>query len=134
VEGLAGITHCLTVRQPHATLLVEGPCRVINRASPSPKSHLGKRVAIYAAGIPDNETCVRAMRILEAAGVSRASRMMWKTRTTRGAVIGTAVLVVGVTESADPWFTGPFGLVFAEPVAFADPLVMDGRDGFWRIG
>jgi len=127
------VTYALTVRQPWASLLVEGPCRLINRAAPPPKRHLGKRVAIYAAGIPDTETCARAMQLLETAGVPQASRMMWKTRAVRRAVIGTAVLVGGVTESEDPWFTGPFGLVFAEPRSLAEPLAMDGRDGFWRI-
>jgi hypothetical protein len=133
MSDLAGITHALTVRQPHATLLIEGPCRIINRAAPPAKRHLGKRIAIYAAGIPDVETCARAMWLLEAEGVAQPSRMMWRTRSVRGAIIGTAVLERCVTESDSPWFAGPFGLVLAEPRGLEEPLVMDGRDGFWRL-
>lgn len=34
----------------------------------------------------------------------------------RGGVIGTAELVDCVSESANPWFFGPHGLVFRDPV------------------
>lgn len=124
---------CLTIRQPFATLLVEGPCRIINRTKAPPRHLLGKRVAIYAAGIPDTETAARAMQLLEAAGVPQASRLMWTTRAVRGAVIGSAVLAGVVTESADPWFVGPFGLWFTGAERLETPVVLKGRDGFWRI-
>lgn len=45
----------------------------------------------------------------------------------KGAIIGIADLVDVVTESNDPWFTGPYGLVFAnarplEPIPYRGQL------------
>ncbi|MEX2599295.1 MAG: hypothetical protein WD533_06530 [Dehalococcoidia bacterium] len=52
---------------------------------------------------------------------------------TVGRVIGSAELVDCVTESADPWFMGKYGLVLARPRLYPEPVPCTGRLGFFDV-
>lgn len=49
----------------------------------------------------------------------------------RGAIIGEVDIVDCVTESKSPWFTGPYGFVLANPVAYKVPVPCKGKLGFF---
>ncbi len=132
---IPGVEYALTERQPWATLTVEGPRRYVNLTRMPWVALIGQRVAIHAAAKPDLDGAPQAMELLDACGVSEAKRARWKTRTVRGAIIGTAVFAGVVIESEDPWFVGPFGIWLTSPAVLAEPVVAEGKSGgFWRIG
>lgn len=128
-----GIDTALSVQQPWSTLVVEGPRRIVNLDRRPPAALLGKRIAIYAADIPDIDACAYAIEFLDALGIPEAKRNAWRTWAVHGAIIGTAVLAGVFTESADRWFTGPFGVWLTQGQALEVPVPADGRAGFWRI-
>jgi hypothetical protein len=136
--GLEGVELAITCLQPWATITVEGPRAHHNLTARPPSTIIGKRVAIYAPPKPDTTTGGQAMELLEAAGIGPAVRVSWKTRTARGAIIGTALVVGIVAESDDVWFVGPFALVLGDrrpletPVKLARDAVKAG--GIWRLG
>jgi hypothetical protein len=128
-----GIDTALTIAQPWATLVVEGPRRIVNLARPPPPALLGKRIAIYAADVPDLEACAHAIEFLDAMGIPEIKRNAWRTRTVRGAIMGTAVMAGVFTESQDRWFTGPFGIWLTHGEPLEEAVKIEGRVGFWRI-
>ena len=50
-----------------------------------------------------------------------------------GCIAGTVDIVDCVKRSASPWFTGEYGLVLANPVAFAQPIPFKGALGFFEV-
>lgn len=136
--GLEGVELAISVLQPWATITVEGPRAHHNLVTRPPSTMIGKRVAIYAAPKPDTVTGGQAMELLDADGVGSAVRASWRTRTARGAIIGTALVVGIVAASDDPWFVGPFALVLGDRRPLETPIKV-GRDaaktgGIWRLG
>jgi len=128
-----GIDTALTIAPPWATLVVEGPRRIVNLERRPPAALLGRRIAIYAGDVPDLEACAHAIEFLDAIGIPEARRNAWTTRAVHGAIIGTAVLAGVFTESSDRWFTGPFGVWLTNAEALKAPIHAAGRAGFWRI-
>jgi hypothetical protein len=49
-----------------------------------------------------------------------------------GAVLGTVEIVDCVTASDSPWFSGPYGYVLRDPLAFPKPIPCKGALGFWN--
>lgn len=135
--GLEGVELAITALQPWATITAEGPRAHHNLTARPPSTVIGKRVAIYAPPKPDTTTGGQAMELLEAAGIGPAVRAGWKTRTARGAIIGTALVVGIVAESDDAWFVGPFALVLGDRRPLETPVKLE-RDaaktsGIWRL-
>lgn len=135
MDELAGIDFAVTIHQPWATITVEGPRRYHNVPRRPSSMFLGKRVAIYAHPRPDTQAADQATELLQASGISAAVAKAWRTRTVRGAVIGTALVAGLLLESDDPWFVGPFGLLLSQPEALDHPIEMPGKTGrsFWRL-
>jgi hypothetical protein len=51
-----------------------------------------------------------------------------------GAIIGEATLTTCVTKYKSPWFIGPYGLVFTDPVLYLTPIHCKGSLGFFEPG
>lgn len=128
-----GVDTAFCCPQPWATLVVEGPVRLVNLRKPPAVGLIGKRIAIYAGEVPDLDTAAHAMEYLDALGISDGTRAAWRTRAVHGALIGTAVLAGVLTESTDRWFRGPFAVWLTKGQPLADPIPAAGRAGFWRL-
>lgn len=48
-----------------------------------------------------------------------------------GAILGTVEIADCVTQSASPWFFGPYGFVLRDPQPFEHPVLTRGRQGWW---
>jgi len=51
----------------------------------------------------------------------------------RGAIIGEVDIVDCISESDNPWFSGPYGFVLKNPVAYAKPIPYKGKLGFFEV-
>lgn len=119
----------LTIIQPWATLIVEGPKRIENRTW-RPSSRLLKRgdvLAIHAGKKTDQAGGDMAIDM----GLWDASNAM-KTWPVRGAIIGLGTFVETITESDDPWFAGPIGWVLSDVCAI-EPVFCKGAQGLWVV-
>lgn len=50
-----------------------------------------------------------------------------------GCLVGSVEIVDCVNHSESPWFFGKFGFVLANPVAFARPIPLPGKLGFFDV-
>lgn len=94
----------LAVRQPYAWLIVSGHKTVENRTWDT--AYRGK-LYIHASG-QMHRTPVAELEGQFNIEIDRSALTM-------GAIIGHVDLVDVVTQSASPWFEGPFGFVLANP-------------------
>lgn len=51
----------------------------------------------------------------------------------RGAIVGEVDIVDCVTESVNPWFTGPYGFVLANPALYEETIPYKGRRGLFEV-
>lgn len=123
-------TVALTIRQPWASLIVRGGKDIENRTWPT---RFRGPVLIHASKKHD----AGEMLAYKALKESRGFQAVWSGPALKwgevpcGAVIGVADIVDCVTESASPWFTGPYGFVLANarPLPF---FPCRGALSFWR--
>lgn len=103
-------SHCLSIRQPWAWLIVNGHKDIENR---SWFTHFRGRVLIHAGATmtkADYQACM-----LFIAGISRATG--WRVpaydvlRGQCGGIVGAAEIAGCVTRSDSPWFVGDYGFV-----------------------
>lgn len=111
----------LSIQQPWAWLIVNGPKDIENRTWYTPFRgrvyvHAGKK-ALYTSTVPDWE---------------RFDAQYWASRPGLGAIVGEVDIVDCVKASDSPWFQGPYGFVLANPVAYAEPIPCRGRLGFFE--
>lgn len=92
----AGPILALSIRQPWASLIVEGRKDIENRTWRT--EHRGP-ILIHAAKTPDHEARDRLCRYGDPSG----------------GIIGIAEVVDCVTGHQSPWFSGPIGWVLANP-------------------
>jgi hypothetical protein len=52
----------------------------------------------------------------------------------RGVLAGEVTITEQVTKSDNPWFTGPYGYVLADPLLFEKPIPYRGKLGFFEVG
>lgn len=119
----------LTIIQPWASLIIEGPKRIENRTW-RPSSRLirrGDTIAIHAGQKTDLAGADKAIDM----GLWDATNSM-KTWPVRGAIIGLVRFIDTVTQSDDPWFCGPIGWRLADPVAI-EPVFCRGAQGLWVV-
>lgn len=50
----------------------------------------------------------------------------------RGQIVGTVEIVGCVTDSASPWFFGPYGFVLQKPIVLGEPIPLRGALGFFK--
>ena len=145
----------LSVRQPWTTLILRGAPifvaadnengtqrveysgRVIlknieNRSRPLPEKMIGERVMIHA-GLRFDPNALEWLMESRLVGMMTALMMHSNDKKIipRGAIVGEATLAGCVTESDNPWFTGPYGWLLEDAVAYETPIPCKGRLGFW---
>lgn len=64
--------------------------------------------------------------------IDRAELFRWSLAH-RGQIVGRVRVVGAVERSESSWFCGPLGLVLADPVALATPVLAKGALGFWTV-
>lgn len=101
------------IRQPWAHFIVHGLKRIENRTWAT--KHRGP-VLIHAAKGMTQAEFFEACDFLQARKIQ--CEIPHPSKLQRGGIIGRANLVDCIRESADPWFVGPWGHVFAD----AEPL------------
>lgn len=142
----------LSIRQPHASLLLIGPKRYETRGWRLPQALAGKRTAIHAAksdsdlleiaeyiaerrdGGPADETMDAYIRAIRAAGFENLSAMP------RGCVIGSVVFptCVEAQHASDhhnmgDFSAGRFAWLAAEPRLLREPVPFRGKLGFFNV-
>jgi hypothetical protein len=58
--------------------------------------------------------------------------LMYSTFAPRGVIIGEVTITGQVTESENPWFTGKYGFVLADPKPYEKPIPYKGKLGFFE--
>ncbi len=115
----------LTLYQPWATIIVHGPKRIENRRWAPPIWLMKKRIAIHAGQKFDIKTWSELAKHIPPEFRSKD--------VPRGAILGTAILDSVVAESLDMWFSGPFGWVLKDIVAFPEPIPCRGWQKLWNV-
>ena len=117
---------CISIRQPWAWLIVTGKKPVENRTWPH--KHRGA-LLIHASKLFDWQgfdwARLHASGLL--AGLPPYSEMA------RGAIIGQATMIDCVTTHPSPFFFGPWGHVYADPVMFREPIPYKGKLGIFDV-
>ena len=122
----------LSIQQPWAWLICKGFKDIENRTWGTKFRgriyiHTGKGFDadgyMHMSDFPDNydRLAVKAMN----EQIQTISRC-------RGAIIGEVDIIDCVTSSKSCWFTGPYGLVLANPKVYALPCPCKGRLGFFE--
>lgn len=134
----------LTIKQPWAWAIVNGPKRVENRTWKPPLHIIGQRIAIHTGA-----------RIEKAELLAYTALGAWLEPTVVhlpvGAIVGTAIVagyvavnatggVVAQTSGAqnyshrkDPWFFGPVGWLLTDVRKLDNPLPCKGALSLWDV-
>ena len=126
----------LSVRQPHAWLIVNGPKDIENR---NWKTAFRGRVYIHAGLRQDysayeGDPVYRDLNPLIRGFISLEDSFNWSNEPLHlGAIIGEVDIVDCVTKSDSPWFEGPYGFVLANPVAYENPIPYKGQLGLFEV-
>jgi len=130
----------LSLKQPWAWLVANGLKPVENRTWQLPQTFkVPQRVYIHAGlkqdyaayeGDPAYGYLRQGIRnLLDSDAVED-----WNTTPMDlGAIIGEVTITGCVTESDSPWFTGPFGFVLEDAIAYRTPVPWKGRLGFFGV-
>jgi hypothetical protein len=129
---------CLTLLQPWASLIFDGPKVHETRSWPAPDKIIGQQLVIHAGArhVPLYDLPPLLVDLV---------RFLWRYRTEGpfyGGALGTVRLVSCTrTETTVPasredeiagnWASGRWAWRFEEPRAFAVPRVMKGAQGIW---
>ena len=108
----------LSVKQPWAWLIVHGLKTIENRTWPT---KFRGRIYLHASKSFDVALVVRCQQ----------GRIIPNLQ--RGAIIGEVDIVDCVAESDSPWFTGPYGFVLRNPVAYEYPIPWRGKQRFFEV-
>jgi len=123
----------LSVKQPWAWLICTGYKDIENRSRPT--SFRG-RIYIHAGKQFDYDSWCKMLSGL-IPGASNCQLTVHERFYARngdhllGAIIGEVDIVDCVSSSTSPWFTGPWGLVLSDPVAYSQPFPCKGKLGFF---
>ncbi len=100
---------------------------VENRSWKLPKLfHLPQRVYIHASKIEDTLEIVAFIMGRRGGELDLKSLNL-----VHGAIIGEVDIVDCVTESNSAWFTGHYGFILANPIAYSQPIPCRGALGFF---
>ncbi len=147
----------ITVKQPWASLIVEGIKDIENRTWKCPQKYIGKRVLIHAGMKPDNikleiegQASVKEIQMFSALGKAEDDGLF-------GAIIGSVVIVDCVEYHKSIWAEPEYDTicevggchsptcdgcdklktiktynwVLANPIKFPEPIPCKGKLSFW---
>ena len=131
---------CLSIRQPWAWFIVNAGKTIENRTW---RCHYRGRIAIHASKLPtsgrryeeaiDDFYAGKAMALDGGVDLRKLGPITMDMLVAQsGAIVGTARIVDCVTESASPWFVGPYGLVL-EDVRPTPVIPCRGSLGLWTV-
>jgi hypothetical protein len=133
---------CITLWQPYASLIFAPlrPKRHETRSRPCPSKYVGKIIGIHAAKKVTPASMVSAELELLCVRTFGAD---WRETLPRGALVGMARVqdCYGTERGPDTrndgasgdWTPGRFAWRLAEPMAFAEPIVMPGAQGWFSV-
>ena len=133
-----GIPFCVAVNNQDGTQRVEDSGKVIlknieNRKWPLPANfQLPQRIYVHVGKQQDDITSVMEFTVVKLGMPAYSIITSYSRRFPRGAIIGEVDIVDCVTVSDNPWFTGPYGFVLANPEAYNHPISCKGRLGFFE--
>ena len=116
----------LTLWRPWDQAILFGGKNLENRSwAPWARIH-GRFICIHAGQKYDNagvvEMAKECLYVPPSPSVSQA-----------GVIVGVARVTGSVTESDSPWFSGPFGWVLEDAIAFKTPVATKGTQGLWMV-
>ncbi len=117
----------ITLHRPWDILIARGIKTIENRPwKPGRALTAGDTFAIHA-GKHFDESCIPRAQHL---GVPLA---FFSGTCVDSAIVAVVRFVGVVSESDDPWYTGPFGWVLDSPVALERPVPCRGYQGLWTL-
>lgn len=145
---MADIGLALTLWQPWASAIVNGPKRVENRPWYPPKQVVGERIWLHAGKAYDHARHAEVVKLWPELGCTCAGCSEGSLPS--GAIIGSArvvgwgyseggfgkVSLAGAATTAvftDPWWHGPFGWLLADVHALGKPVPCRGFQKLWRV-
>lgn len=149
----------ITLWRPWSDAIIHGPKRIENRTWAPPRALLGHTIAIHSGKTWDADIgCgLRAMgsgwsppmeNAQSPQGVIGVARLVGFIDDAQGVAWGRAepssLLVRCLRETAqwdariaprlaDPWWMGPVGWIFDEPLALTTPIACRGAQGLWTV-
>ena len=131
----------LSYQQPWAWLIVSGYKDIENRSWELPSDMIGQRIYVHAGLRLDREAfehdaTYNSLTSAIGGRIGIDGRWEWMEFSRRLAsntsrIVGEVTITGCVTESGSPWFVGPYGFVFTDPVAYKAPIPARGHRGFW---
>jgi len=116
----------LSIRQPWAWMIANGHKDVENRTW---NTHFRGEFLIHAAkGMTRDEYAI-AEALAEDQGVSLPRFAELE----RGGIVGQAEITHCVSGSSSPWFFGPYGHVYTNPVEFKEPIPFKGALKYFDV-
>jgi hypothetical protein len=97
----------LSVRQPWASLIAQGIKTIENRSWATP--YRGPVMIHASKAAPTEDILLYTQRILRATGRELPAQLP------TGGIVGIVDLTACLTESAEPWFSGPYGWLLENP-------------------
>lgn len=126
----------ITIKQPFATLIVDGVKDVENRSWVLPKKYIGERVLIHAS---KNESFYKQMPVEMSFEQIKEFADHYNNTTINaeifplGAIIGSVVITGCVTDRESVWaMPDHFHFTLAHAVRFPEPIPATGKLGFWE--
>jgi len=118
------VSRGLTLWQPMAWAISDLDKRIENR--PWKPWSVAKRIAIHAGKTYNQDHAIQIARHFKVVVPSVK-------RIPLGAIVAVADIVGCVTESDDPWFSGPYGWQLENVVKLPEPIACGGAQGLWRL-
>ena len=131
--------YALTIREPWATAIVRLGKDIENRSWLPRSPLIVQRIAIHASvavGKTARSETYEAFAWIQARfpGLGLTAADFEALQANAGRIVGTACLDRAVTTSRSPWFFGPVGHAFRDPLAFDKPIgPVRGELGYWFI-
>lgn len=132
-----GIPYGISVKNPDGSSRVEDSGKVVlknleNRDWVLPKGfELPQRIYIHVG--KKEAPIEEVLDIFHKLGLPFFSAMMmYSNQLPKGAIIGEATITEQVTKSKNPWFTGKYGFILADPKPYKAPIPCKGKPGFFE--